>query len=95
MNEKGKLDCPSCGGVPAKTYDLPFGGLECESCGDRIWHLVVSSERFHFEFKEAKVVRQLLEDAIENHNLLGSIEMDSVDTVERVMEFEDALEGAS
>ena len=55
---------------------------------------MVSGERSYFQYSEAKLVRDLLEVAIENRHFVGSIEMDSVDTVEHIMEFEDDLEAA-
>ena len=73
---------------------LPFGAAECGGCGRSLWFVSVEGERMFFAYAEAKFVRRLF-DAIPDQQLLPrELGMDSMDVVEVVMEFEEALERA-
>jgi len=73
---------------------LPFGAVECGGCGQLLWFVTVEGERKFFAYAEAKFVRRVF-DAIPDHQLLPrELGMDSMDVVEVVMEFGEALERA-
>ena len=95
MSAVGSACCPHCAArVATRVGRLPFGAVDCDGCGRPLWFVTVEGERKFFAHAEAKFVRRLF-DALPHHQLLPrELGMDSMDVVEVVIEFEEALERA-
>ena len=92
MAAVGSQHCPHCGFTPDFARAFPFGAVDCDSCGRRVWFLTVCGARLFFRYEEAQLVRELFRRAIDHQEFDESLNADSLDKVELVMEFEDELE---
>ena len=73
---------------------FPFGAVDCESCGHRVWFLTVHGERLFFPYSDSRLVGELYRRAIEHQEYDNRLNVDSLDAAELAMDFEDELKRA-
>ena len=93
--------CPVCGNDVNVEASLPFGDAPCPSCGTLLWFINLPPERLFYKQQDSHTLRyrvlravanQLavpVAELLEDQTFLKGLQVDSLDLVELVMEFED------
>jgi len=94
MPPVGSQHCPHCGDDVAMDLPMPFGAAKCASCGRPLLFLTVNGARTFFRGSDSKFVWQLFSAIPEHQRFPPEFDLDSLDTVEYVMQFEAAVKSA-
>lgn len=95
MSPAGSSSCPYCGQDVHRDAPLPFGLATCSHCGQRVWFLTVGGALSYFRYEAAGLVRHLFHGLPDEQRLPQALKFDSLDHVELLIAFEEALEEAS
>ena len=94
MPPVGSQHCPHCQALLEPADPLPFGVATCPACARQLWYLTLHASRVYFRHSDPELVRQLL-DATPEHQLMPEhLELDSIDIIELLAEFQAALSEA-
>jgi hypothetical protein len=98
--EGDPAECPICGARARVEPSLNFGDAPCPSCGSLQWFVRVGDHRFYFAPSGsarrgdlADILAELLEldreELMRDPSILDRLDLDSLDLVELVMQYED------
>ncbi len=87
----GSERCPHCDGTIVPEIAVPFGEATCASCGQPVWFLTVEGSLVFFRYCDAAFVRELFEAIPEQQRFAERLGLDSLDVVELLVDFEEAL----
>ena len=89
----GSACCPHCAS-DISPAPIPFGQSACTACHRKLWYLSIDAVPAYFRYADAAFVRELFAATLDKHLQLSAAGFDSIDAVELIVEFEDALAAA-
>jgi hypothetical protein len=95
MPPVGSPHCPHCAAPITPDTPMPFGLATCPACARPLFFLTLRGDLAFFRHADAQLVRQLFDALPDAHPLPKDLALDSLDTVELIVEFELALAEAT